>query len=358
LNQFRSVELWRSTIMRMKEEHGADLSRAEVDLLVDFHVQRQQREAVIFADKCQQCHSGERYLEKELTPDQARDIIRRMQQKAGNRIEDHEVEIIVRYHALAQQSALEKSLQGVSRTIDREQPLMMRGRALFSTDCLTCHQISRTLSYGNDAKIWERTVETLQQFSNDTITTRQIDQLADVHIEQQKKAIGAFKNTCTRCHDERRINQRNMSEEQWQETIRRMQQKAPDLFSEDKVSLIAAYFHRRELALARTFSGSCLDCHANEPANSSSGLVSKVTDQDLIAVHADRQRRNMQIFNSKCFTCHPGGSSEKQVVSAENASRRTQKEWIAFIADLQGEVVNAAVEEEIDHQIEFHKYIH
>jgi hypothetical protein len=57
-----------------------------------------------------------------LTPDQARAIIKRMQQKAGNTIEVEDVEVIVRYHMQIHQAALEENLGGAFGQVFGIQP--------------------------------------------------------------------------------------------------------------------------------------------------------------------------------------------------------------------------------------------
>jgi len=356
LNKYRSADLWRSTIYRMKEQHGADLTRSEADQLVDFHVKRQQQEAAIFKEKCQQCHPAERYLNKELSPGAAREIIKRMQQKAGNKIENEDVDIIVRYHIQAQQLDLGKSLSGVSKVISRDYSLTQRGREVFKNECSLCHNISRTLSFRADSKLWDRTIEQLKKISNDSITTKEIDELADWHIGEKKKEVSTFKSTCARCHSDRRINERSMTEEEWIETITRMLKKAPELFSEEKVSLIAAYFHRRELALAKTFSGPCVSCHTDNQSNFPPDrfFQASSSDKELSKIHADRQRKEMQIFETKCFRCHPERLSNNGKVDSEQITARSRSEGIALIANLQNITLNEATKEKIAHQIDFH----
>ncbi|MBW2466842.1 MAG: hypothetical protein JRF02_06025 [Deltaproteobacteria bacterium] len=97
----------------MKEEHKADITGKEIGILVNYHINRQKQEAAIFEEKCQKCHPGKVFLEQNLTSEQARAIIKRMQQKAGNTIEDSDIEIIVRYHVQSHQAALEDNIRAV-----------------------------------------------------------------------------------------------------------------------------------------------------------------------------------------------------------------------------------------------------
>lgn len=369
-NKYRSEQSWFDTITRMKEQHKADISRAEIDLLVQYHVERQQREAALFKEKCEQCHPGTIFLQQTLSADQARAIIKRMQQQAGNQVADKDIEIIVRYHVQAQQAALEKTIAGISEEVMRDQPHISRIKALFVKKCSECHQANRALSYFNDRKVWDQTVKRMQYYSKGAITNREIEDLVDFHVTQQQQEVDAFKQTCTKCHDDARINNRSMSEEQWLETIKRMQQKAPELISDEKVNLLAAYFHRRELTLARIFHGKCHLCHPDGSetaaesnttmkflstrANAEYGRGLQVTDKELLSVHVERQTRTLQLYERKCFTCHPNDLPNAKGSGGTNPDRRTRTEWISFIATLQNMELTKNVQELIDGQIDYH----
>ena len=267
------------------------------------------------------------------------------------------VESFDRYNVPAQQIAPEESTRGVSRTVRHNQPLFKKGQAIFKTDCTACHRITSTLGFRIDSEHWERTIKRLKQISNKPLTRPEIYELVDIHVSQQQEEVAAFKNTCVRCHDDRRINQRSMTQEQWVETIKRMLQKAPELFSDDRISLLTAYFHRRELALVKTFSGSCLNCHFDNIRDSTLygfGQRLPVADKELVALHAERQRKEIQIYESRCFKCHPDRGREKDKTDTENLIVRSRNEWLEFIAKLQGVTLNDASRGKISHQIEYH----
>jgi len=372
MNRYRSEQSWFETIARMKEQHKADISREDINRLVKYHVERQQREAAVFKEKCEQCHPGTIFLQQKLSADQARAIIKRMQQQAGNKVDDEDIEIIVRYHVQAQQAALEETISGIGEVVSRDQPHLQKIKALFVKRCGECHQSSRALSYYQDRKVWEQTVKRMQYYSKGAITNQEIDELVDFHVRQQQREIDAFKSTCTKCHDDARINNRSMSEEQWRDTIKRMQQKAPELISDEKVSLLAAYFHRRELSLARTFHGKCHLCHPDGSeapfatdsnitkkflstrANAEHGQGLHVTDKELLSVHVERQARTLQLYERKCFTCHPDDLPNTKGTGRSKPERRTRAEWITFIATLQGLELTNSVQELIDGQIDYH----
>jgi len=385
LKKYRSADVWYDTISRMKEKHGADISGKEIETLVNYHVKRQKQEASLFNEKCQKCHPGKVFLEQNLTPDQARSIIKRMQQKAGNTISDDDVEIIVRYHVQFHQAALEKNLEGAfsaargdsnvkGRGSARLSPDIKSGMTLFLEKCSTCHDPDRALTVIKDPEVWSQTIKRMQYYSKGAITDSEVNKLVDFHVTEQEREINTFEQTCTRCHDDKRINSRSMSEAEWLATIKRMQLKAPELITDEKVNLLAAYFHRRELTMARIFYGKCQLCHYKGSWNETAG--SGLSDQmdNLIIMageefgaslaikdvnvlrtnHIQRQKRTMQIFNRNCSTCHVDGIPKKKRPDGENKSGRSRAEWISFIATLEGVELDKDVQNTINSQIEYH----
>jgi|GEM_PF-2372828 len=376
LGKYRSEEVWRSTITRMKEEHQADITQAEIAQLVRYHVDRQANEAVLFKEKCEKCHPGKIFLEKQLSGEQARAIIKRMQQKAGNNISDQDVEIIVRYHIRAQKEELDTSLRAVSSQIFASLD-MKRDLELFRKKCTACHEAERALSVLKDPEAWRRTIRRMQSYSKGEITDRDVRELVNFHVTVQQREVETFRQTCTKCHSDARINSRSMSEAQWLATIKRMQRKAPELITDAKVDILAAYFHRRELTLARIFYGKCRLCH---PRNNSGetltlidtnkqldGLIAMANDQfgrslqitdvkSLLGTHFERQKREMQFYESGCTTCHPEGlpSKKPKGVDRETREERSRAEWISFIAALQGTELTKELQETIDSQIDYH----
>lgn len=369
LKKFRSAGVWLETINRMKTKHHADISRKEIDQLVKYHVERQKQETDIFQEKCQKCHPGKIFLERNLTPDQARAIIKRMQQKAGNTIEDKDVEIVVRYHIEAQQKELENTLNNILGRDQSEKPAMQ----LFLEKCSSCHNPARALSVIEDPEVWAETIKRMQFYSKGAITDQEARDLVDFHVARQQKEIDTFRQTCTKCHDDSRINSRSMSEEEWIATIKRMQKKAPELITDEKVNLLAAYFHRRELTLAKIFADKCQFCHytssgETRPPGSPEQLNGLIANADrefgkslqikdinnLLAVHVQRQRRNMQLYESNCDTCHLKGPPPKGKSGLEKAGSPARADWIAFIAALQGLEITKEVQNSINSQIDFH----
>jgi mono/diheme cytochrome c family protein len=254
---------------------------------------------------------------------------------------------------------------------------MKRGLELFVTKCSTCHNIARALSVVKDQEVWEQTIRRMQHYSKGMITDAEVMELVNFHVDRQQKEIDTFQETCTSCHDDERINSRSMSEEQWLATIRRMQQKAPELITDEKVNLLAAYFHRRELTMARIFAGRCRLCHlagaGQDPppvslrqldglvamANREFGQNLQIKDvNNLQSVHVQRQQRSMELFKQDCAACHAGDRPPEQAGRGEAAAKRTRAEWISFIAALRGVELSKETQNSIDSQIDFHKSRH
>ncbi|MFC1845247.1 hypothetical protein ACFLZ5_10750, partial [Thermodesulfobacteriota bacterium] len=345
-----------------------------------YHVERQKQEAAIFREKCQKCHPGKVFLEKNLNANQARAIIKRMQQKAGNSIEDKDIEIIVRYHAQSHQAALQESIKGIFGEILNIQPGMKKrkgqdkGVSLFMAKCSTCHEPSRAFSVIKDPAVWAQTIKRMQYYSKGEITDQEANKLVDFHVTEQQREINTFQETCTKCHDDKRIVSRSMSQEQWLATIRRMQKKAPELITDEKITLLAAYFHRRELAMARIFYGKCQLCHYEGSgvevsrgstlqlnglvvlANEEFGDSIRVTDvNNLLSFHVQRQKRNMQLYENDCSSCHISGIPKKKQPDKEPPEEKSREEWISFIATLQGMEINKDIQSTINSQIDYHK---
>ena len=267
-------------------------------------------------------------------------------------------------------SSLKKYVSNTFTVTPLDQQAMKRGMTLFAAKCSSCHDPNRAFNVIKDPEVWAQTIKRMQYYSKGAITNQEAKELVDFHIDKQQKEINAFQETCTKCHDDERINSRSMSEEQWLATIKRMQQKAPELINDEKVNLLTAYFHRRELAMARIFYGKCRSCHLESSdsnstfqlnalivlANEEFGRSMKIGGVlNLMSSHVERQKREMQIYENRCNTCHPNGLPEKKKPGGEKSQKeRTRAEWISFIALLQGIELSKEIQNTINSQIDFH----
>lgn len=358
---------WGNAIRRMRDQHKADISERELDQLVIYHTERQKMEAAIFQEKCQKCHPGKIFLEKNLTPSQTRELIRRMQEKAGSTVTDEDVELIVNYHRREQQTGLQRTLYAVAYPDTKRPPpsTVTQLASLFGGECSRCHKGELPRGVLKDRALKEETREKMRQAGHD-LTDVQIDNLINSHAGEQNNELDSFRKVCTTCHSDERIANRSMNSEEWLSTIRRMQAKAPELITDDKVTVLAGYYHRREMVLSVLFYDNCSQCHflseIDEPTLSGvsanmDNLIFVASQRfgdgvvptdiaELVGVHTAREKKEMAVFDGLCATCHLSKRPGK--------NERTREEWIQHVADLQQVEPGETVEQKIIVQMGFH----
>ncbi len=365
LNTFRDEEAWLRTIQRMREKNKVDIPPGEVDRLVRYHVERQKKEAATFQTKCQLCHRGNRFVEKALIPEQARALIRKMQEKAGNIITDEDVELLVTFHVREHQQTVKRDFRkALGGPAVQEQGANAEALNIFVQKCSSCHELERSLEVFKDEQAWKRTINTMQAYSRGYITEDEVESLVRFHVDRQKNELDVFRETCTRCHPEEQVTRRSMSEEEWMQTVKRMQEKTPEIYTEEKIKILAIYHKKHEMVMTKLFYGQCNECHtlSNSPtpsitARASDTLITAASEKlapdvsvpdirDLINFHKEREKREMQIFRQQCPTCHSPDTSRREV--------RNRKEWGLLIASLQNRLYDEAVGNSINTQIDFH----
>lgn len=245
--------------------------------------------------------------------------------------------------------------------------------SLFEEKCSVCHNPDRALTVFKDQDAWEETIRRMQYYSKGEISDSQARKLVDLHVNRQQSEIDTFQEICTKCHNDERINSRSMSPEQWLETIKRMQQKAPELISDEKVIILSSYFHRRELFMARIFYDKCPLCHVNNSwltptqdfdqqitnlivlSSQEFGRGFQISDfRSIRASHVERQKRNRQLYEHDCQICHASGLQNEKEVRVGHQDKRTRSEWIFFIASLQKIELTKELQKSINSQIELH----
>jgi hypothetical protein len=259
------------------------------------------------------------------------------------------------------------------QTFPKQQRTKKINLSLFEEKCSVCHSPDRALTVFKDPEVWEETIKRMQYYSKGEISDNHAKDLVDFHISRQQSEIDTFQETCTKCHDDERINNRSMSPEQWQATIKRMQQKVPELISDEKVIILSSYFHRRELSMARIFHDKCPLCHVksseitlNQAFDQQTTNLIVMASQEfggslqirkfrsLQASHIERQKRNMQLYESDCQICHVVGLPNEQVDSIDSQGKRTRSEWVFFIVSLQKIELTKEIQKSINSQIELH----
>jgi cytochrome c2 len=370
MNTYKDEKTWIDTITRMQKQNKAQLTSQQIEQMVKFHVERQKRENEIFQSKCQKCHLGKRFVEKALTPEQARAVIKRMQQKAGNTIQDDDVDLLVNYHVREHQAAVKNNLSSAMGVLKDQDPSFdTEGLTLFVRKCTSCHEPEVSLNVIKDERSWKRTIRKMQAYSRDFITHDDVAKLVAFLYGRQKTEKQVFVETCTGCHTDERISKHSMSAEEWMEVVKRMQAKAPDLITEEKIKIITSYHNRHEAIMTTLFYGQCDQCHvfsniqrgdinpgvrrtralntlvtlANERF---AGEITRPEIRNLMQFHVERQKREMDVFKQGCDTCHPTGQPMK--------GTKPRKEWAMLIASLQEKLYDTKTDDSINTQINFH----
>ncbi len=371
LNKDKDEQTWINTILRMKNKHQAKISGNQVKELVAFHVSRQKKENEIFQKKCNQCHSGNRYVEKALTPAQARAIITQMQQKAGNKISDKDVDLIVNYHIREHQRAVQRNLQNIlSRGGQEDEEFDMDSLTLFVEKCSSCHEPERGLDVFKTERQWRRTLRKMQAYSRGYISHDDLNMIQVFLISRQSTEEELFKETCTRCHSTDRIITRSMPYEDWIKVIKRMQVMAPQHITDEKIQVLTSYIMRHENVMTSLFYDQCDRCHqfleksgsiqslATNNKKAINSLVLRAEqllpqEKDpavvtkLLKFHRERERVEMAVFQGDCFKCHPEGKPVP-------GDKKSRDEWALLIASFQNRIHNTRVTNSIDIQIKYH----
>jgi len=211
---------WRKTVLEMREKTGGAITEDDVEKLVQYHVERQNREQEIFEKDCTKCHPPDRSLEKQKTPSEWREIIRRMQKKAPGLISDEEIDLLVNYH------------------VEKEKVLS----DLFTKKCSKCHTLEKAL---HGWRSWEETILKMKERPGSDITYNDVEKLVNYHIERQKREQEIFEKDCTKCHPPDRSLEKQKTPSEWREIIRRMQKKAPGLISDEEIDILIEYHIRK-----------------------------------------------------------------------------------------------------------------
>ncbi len=363
ISAFRDEETWINTISRMRDKNKADITSEEIEQLVKFHVERQKKETAVFKSKCQKCHPGGRFVQKALTPAQARIIIKKMQEKAGNTIKDEDVQLIINYHMREHQLALKKSMQSAFSNVLEDYGIDPEALTLFVEKCSSCHELERSMFVYKDEQAWQKTIKKMQAYSRGLMTDDEVNRLVAFHAKRQKTELEVFRETCLACHTAARIFRRSMTEEEWLATVKKMQEKAPTLINDEKITILTNFHQKQENIMASLFEGQCKQCHIylTRAASMSTGAKyslkilasekfaadeSKPDIDELIIFHSERERREMDVFG-ECSKCHPEGRSKSY-------NTRTREDWILLISSMQDKVFSQKVATGINTQINFH----
>jgi cytochrome c5 len=122
-----------------------------------------------------------------------------------------------------------------------------RGERIMNASCQACHDTRRIQTQAMDAEQWTKTIETMQErgakVSREDLPVL-VDYLVDNHGPLPNGAGKAILlNTCTLCHDLKRIKFGRRSAEEWEETLISMLNEGAPL-SDETFPVVHAYLTR------------------------------------------------------------------------------------------------------------------
>jgi cytochrome c5 len=137
---------------------------------------------------------------------------------------------------------------GITRAQDAPgQDEAERGERIMNRSCQECHDTRRIQVQAKDAEGWAKTVETMMG-KGAKIAKEDVPVLLDFLVEHHgPMPDGPGKrivlNTCTLCHDLKRIQLGRRSSEEWEETLSAMLNEGAPL-SDDDFPTVHAYLSR------------------------------------------------------------------------------------------------------------------
>lgn len=175
---------------------------------------------------------------------------------------------------------------------------------LYEEKCSKCHTLERVFAEPKTEDEWQTCISQMIQKNRSWITGEEGKQILDEITGVRKDKIGPFPqkkkyedaqllfvDRCTNCHTTSRILSKNMTEEEWKETVIRMRDNAPELFLEEDIPIITNYLIER----------------------------AEIMRDDVAS----------QIMVEKCIICH-----EYDRILLE---RKSQKDWEKCVIDMRGE---------------------
>lgn len=151
---------------------------------------------------------------------------------------------------------------------------------LYEEKCSKCHTLERVFVEPKTEIEWRICVTRMMGKSPLWITAEEgariideimggkKDMLVSTPIQREKYADVQvlFIDRCTRCHSVNRILKQNKTREEWQETILRMRENAPELFLDEDIPILTEYLAERGKLMrddiaAQIMVEKCLVCH-------------------------------------------------------------------------------------------------
>lgn len=150
---------------------------------------------------------------------------------------------------------------------------------LYEGKCSKCHTLERVFAEPKSEEEWRACVTRMMEKSPLWITPDEGKQIVAEIMGQKAGSVASlpkrkqydearllFIDRCTTCHPVNRIILANKTREEWEETVQRMRDNAPDLFLDADLPVITAYLTERATVLrddlaAEIMVEKCLICH-------------------------------------------------------------------------------------------------
>ena len=150
---------------------------------------------------------------------------------------------------------------------------------LYEEKCSKCHTLERIFAEPKTENEWKICITRMMEKSPLWITTEEGAKIDDEIVHGRKETIVAtsqpkkyadvqvlFIDRCTRCHTISRILKQNKTREEWQETVLRMRENAPELFLDEDIPVLTEYLSERGKMMrddvaAQIMVEKCLVCH-------------------------------------------------------------------------------------------------
>ncbi|MDR4509685.1 MAG: hypothetical protein MRJ65_15885 [Candidatus Brocadiaceae bacterium] len=150
---------------------------------------------------------------------------------------------------------------------------------LYESKCSKCHTLERIFADTKTEDEWRICVNRMMEKSPLWITPEEGEQVIIEILQTKKEVVGTFPrkkkyddarllfiDRCTNCHPVNRIFKANKTREEWEETVLRMRDNAPELFSEEDIPILIDFLSERgEIMRDDVAAGimveKCLICH-------------------------------------------------------------------------------------------------
>ncbi|KAA0242484.1 MAG: hypothetical protein DYG83_05500 [Candidatus Brocadia sp. AMX2] len=150
---------------------------------------------------------------------------------------------------------------------------------LYEEKCSKCHTLERVFAEPKTKNEWRICITRMMGKNPLWITAEEGALIIDEIVNGRKDTIVATSQTkkyadvqvlfidrCTRCHTVNRVLKQNKTREEWQETILRMRDNAPELFLDEDIPILTEYLTERGKMMrddvaAQIMVEKCLVCH-------------------------------------------------------------------------------------------------